>query len=320
MAGCTSTIGSVPALPACPGIATFRARVIRRLGHDPFAAGGRRRLEVRLAAGGAKDTVTLTLRDAGGQVTGVRRLTASRCDDLVRVAALAVAIALAAPAGTGSRSPPAPAPTTRRPAAAVPPPAVPPPALGPPVPAARAPVPTAPRLAQRPPAPAAAPWLRLLGFVAVAGDTGTLPTPVPSVVAGGGVALGAASVWLSVGADLPATVSVAGGAVVAWDARATLRACVGAGPLGLCLLGRGGVLRLGGWGLEAARTADLPLATVGLGGHFDRRLSRHLALRLFADIDVALLRPVAVDSVTGAHLWVAPPVSVTLGLGVVVSP
>ena len=56
-----------PGAAGCPGNCHLSHPVMRRLGHDPFAAGGQRRLEVRLAAGGAKDTVTLTLRDAGGR-------------------------------------------------------------------------------------------------------------------------------------------------------------------------------------------------------------------------------------------------------------
>jgi hypothetical protein len=292
----------------CPDAESFGRQVAARLGYPPFVAAGKHRVVVRLSGAGGKVHAHAEVTRAGSTTPGTRDLESEidKCETLTQALATAVAIALDPVRGSGGPAaelPPLPPPPAEPPRT-TPEPAPPPP---PEAPAAIAPL-----------APARDPVV-LFATAGVVGSDGLLP----GVSLGGDVGFGLAISRFSLEASgrleaMPTSARVdSGDEVTATVFSALLAPCVHLGGWALCALGRVGALQARAPNLAEPGLGTTIFGTLGAGVGYELPVSSIVALRALAAVEAPLVRTVL--EIDQASVWIAPPVTAGLELGLVVS-
>lgn len=310
-----------PEASSCPVESALRAAVAARFGYDPFFPWAKTTIVVQVSRTRTLYVARVQLLDEQGIAQGTRELSsaASDCSEIFDATALAISIALDAAAKPSDNEPtkeasepaPVPSPPPLPSAAATIPPT--PPSEPAPSPAPEA---TAER---KKPASSAGPWLHAeLGVDALA-SLGAEPSASPGVSAFLRNRVQAWSLALEFRADGPESIArsaeIGGGRVQSWTGGAGLAPCLHLGHLVLCATGMAEVLRASGQDIDPRFTKATFFATAGVRAGFEWPISSVMSLRVRADGGVNLVR---VKLLLGTDdVWRSPPVSGTLGAGVV---
>lgn len=296
----------------CPDEDAVRAAVAERLGYDPFRSEATLTVAATIARAPGGLRADVEVRDAGGRVTGSRRITSSQRDCAELTAAMSLAISLAIDPLGLHRGPP-------------PPPSPPPPPAPLPAPVAPAPSPTPiPGIVPSAPSQESPRPVRPGVNATVGALLGLLSAPAPSVGLTGSVGLRWRAFSLNVEGrvDLPAEAEVQGGRVSTWLALALLAPCLHQnlahrGSLGVCALGAIGAMQGASTGSGAATTPrdSTFYAAAGLRLAYESPRWGVFGLRAHGDL-LAPLTPTGVRF-GGREVWATSPVSVALGLAVV---
>ena len=242
------------AAPGCPGVDDFEAIVTGRLGYPPFRPDAPDRVIVRIESAGRALEGRLEWRDAMGATIGEQAFPSRTgdCAELTRAMGFALALQIQLMAATVGENRPAPAPPTEPAVATV----------------------TAPPIA---PAQVQSPGSR-------PSDTGeNRAGPLLLVGVGAAAGLGVASdpvavgrlfataAWSHVAVELggevsaPSTTHRADGAGFSQEQfLASLAGCGLRGPFSVCAVGKAGVLRVVGQGVDVPLTASGLMLQAGL--------------------------------------------------------
>ncbi len=230
----------------CPAAEEVRRAIARQLEYDPFAPAGAApehgvRIVIDRLASGLEARMTWVNRE--GVSEGERRLASqgSDCAELGRGVVFAVAVQIQLRAsGAAAVAEPAPSPPAPSPPAPAPPP--------------RSRPEAAPRPAER---------LLLVG-VGAGAARGWLPSFTPRVNLIGAVSSGRAWLGASLGVSLPTRHELGDGTGIdAWALDASLFPCVRTPPVGWCLAGMVGRLKLHGYGVDRPLNPSSTLAAFG---------------------------------------------------------
>lgn len=308
------------AVPAdCPDESEFRSIVVGRLGYGAFREDVPDRALVQVISHGKAFEGRIEWQDAAGQWQGERTFPSrsSDCGQLVRAMAFALALQIQLLATT-TASPEVPPPVTD--GTAAPPPPPPPPArhsAPPPEKETAAPPPATPA----PPAPAvevtgppAPPRTFSFGVGGLAGfGLSREVTPFGRVF--GSVAWPVLSVELAAEAGTASTVRREDGAGFSHrELLAVLATCGSLDRWSACVVGKGGLLRIDGQGIDSPASRTGPYLQAGLRLAVRQDFAGRFFLRAFAEGLATLTRPLV--TLDGDTVWTAPRFAETLGLDV----
>lgn len=285
----------------CPAAEEVRRAIARQLEYEPFAPTGTAtehgvRIVIDRAASGLEARMTWVDRE--GVSEGERRLASqgTDCAELGRGVVFAVAVQIQLRAsGAAASAEPAPSPPA-------------PSSPHPPAPPLRARAPAAPRPAER---------LLLVG-VGAGAARGWLPSFTPRLNLVGAVSSGRAWLGASLGVSLPARHEQTDGTGIdAWTLDASLFPCVRTPPLGWCLAGMVGRLKLHGYGVDRPLRPSSTLAAFGGRVEALWPAFRSWGVLIHAQA-LATLTPY--DAVlNGVTVWTTDPVYVGAGVDFVVT-
>ena len=305
---------------SCPAESALRAAVAARFGYDPFFPWAKTTIVVQVSRTRALYVARVQLLDEQGIAQGMRELSsaAGDCSEIFDATALAISIALdaaskpSAPEPAQDASAPAPLPSS------------------PPLPSVAATIPSAPTsqpaslpapetTPEREPASSAGQVLHAEVGIDALASLGAEPSASPGVSAFFRGRLQAWSLALEFRADAPESMArseeIGGGRVQSWTGGAGVAPCLHLGHLVACATGMAEVLRASGQDIDPRFTRSTFFATAGVRAGFEWPISSLLTLRVRADGVVNLVR---VNLVLGDDdVWRSPPVSGTLGAGVV---
>jgi len=297
---------------SCPSSADFKAVVVERLSFDPFSADAPEHVLVLITEGPRALEGRLEWRNENGEWTGDQAFPAHTNDCAALVRAMGFALAVQINLLTTGRPPAAPRARPPAGAAGAPPKKNPsgPPERASPAKAAPAGTTSEPRTNET---PAGALWEFAVG---AGGSLGVGLSPEPTALGRvfGSVARGPAS--LELGAEL-STLSAHhredGAGFNQWVMLASAAACGTEGPWSLCLLVKGGVMKVSGQGVDVPASPTGPTWQAGLRlGARQRFSSIFFAERLEGLANLAR-STVTIDQVP---LWRMPTFAGTIGLDV----
>jgi cell division septation protein DedD len=299
------------AVPAgCPDESEFKSIVVGRLGYGAFREDVPDRALVHVAPHGKTLEGRIEWQDAAGQWQGERTFPSRSgdCDQLVRAMAFALALQIQLLAHTAS-SPESPPPTTELvedKAAREPPPGAEKPA------APKQPPAPPPTPATEEPAAPARPLAFAVGIggLAAVGMSNEL-TPLGRVF--GSVAWRALSIDLAAEMGPASTIRREDGAGFSHrEILAALAVCGGLDRWSLCLVGKGGQIRIHGEGVDNPTSLSGAYLQTGLRLAVRQDLGSHFFLRAQAEGLATVNRPrVALDKLP---VWTAQRFAETLGL------
>ena len=262
----------------CANEAAFRARVVSRLGYDPFREEAALDLHVRVVARGPTVRAEITSAQPG-KSSGKRTLEDPRCDALGETLASAVALVLDPVAAAGAP----PAPPADEPGAADP---LPPPS---PAPASRPPP-------ERPQAPAPATDADAALVLAVYADVTGGFARAPATLLGGRLGVGFRRAWFSLAAEGHVETSPEPANVTPRDRveasafSGALVACMNRNVFQLCSVTTVGSRTVKALDVLGPRAQSALFVVLGVRGGVEVPLSGAIALRASAELGVPLLR------------------------------
>jgi len=288
----------------CPDAESFGRQVAARLGYQPFVPAGKHRVVVRLSGVAGRVHAHAEVTRAGSTTPGARDLESDldKCETLTLALATAVAIALDPIHSAGA------------PSAELPP-------LPPPEPPRTPPDPEAPAREITPP-PASVPSREPVLLFATAGLFAA-DWILPGVSLGGDVGIGARIGRFSLEASgrleaMPAPVQLdSGDQVTGTVFSALLAPCVHLGAWVVCALGRVGALQARAPDLVQTNLGTTIFGTLGARIGYELPLSSVVAFRALASVEAPLVRTVL--EIDQTSVWVAPPLTAGLEIGLVVS-